>query len=110
MALPFLKNEEIVFFIIYNSRLYINTKTITPNNQLIFNINRVSYSDIKFRYSSNILGNICPNFKEYLIIKINITCYLVIQNNRLINNKYFHQFSKFIIPSINLTSIFIISS
>ena len=39
MVLPFLQNEAIVVFhdtfVLYNSKLYINTKTITSNNQLI---------------------------------------------------------------------------
>ena len=39
MVLPFLKNEAIVAFhdafVLYNSKRYINTKTITSNNQLI---------------------------------------------------------------------------
>ena len=39
MVLPFLKNEAIVVFhdtfVLYNSGRYINTKTITSNNQLI---------------------------------------------------------------------------
>ena len=39
MVLPFLKDEAIVVFhdtyVLYNSKLYINTKTITSNNQLI---------------------------------------------------------------------------
>ena len=38
MVLPFLKEEAIVVFhdtyVLYNSQLYINTKTITSNNQL----------------------------------------------------------------------------